>query len=180
MTGWQDDYETAGGRRDALYALMDARMHRLALQRSAPAEARHAGTDDGAHHWAPVTGLACPCGCMANGTEDSDDPIDVLGRQVNSDPLSEQEDREYRRGREYQRGLAAAAMRELGIAGIMHEPSYGRHFGGDGAAHHRPDGDRGSYVSPGRCPSCQAHLLITGTCPESQCKWWGKAPGWPE
>lgn len=129
---WADDFETQAERWDreyerraALRAAADAanvaRAYRQQLQ-----ESRHAGTDDGAHHWSSVTGLPrstpdrdarCPCGCQQAGADDSDDPLDVLGRQA-VDPLTAyeyaEEDRRLREQEEMRAWLEAHRPRNVG------------------------------------------------------------------
>lgn len=96
---WQDDFESLADRRAMAWAMRDARMHRLALQASAPDDVRHFGADGGLHHRTPhpPVSATCNCGCQArpwSAGDDSADPIDVLARQAGNDPLTA-----YERGR---------------------------------------------------------------------------------
>ena len=113
---WDRQYERQASLRAAADAANVARAYRQQLQ-----EMRHQGEDDGAHHWSPVTRLKCPCGCMQAGADDSDDPLDILGRQIDSDPLSQYERGQARADIE-RRAWELESMRDLGIGGIGHEP----------------------------------------------------------
>lgn len=122
---WQDDFESLADRRAMAWAMRDARMHRLALQASAPPEARHAGADGGLHHrtpHAPIAALAgCPCGCQDrpwSAGDDSGDPLDILASQADNDPLTA-----------YERGRARADIErrsaELAAMRVRFTPVYG-------------------------------------------------------
>ena len=123
--GWADDYETQEERWDRQYqrhADLRAAADAAALARSwrqQLQEMRHQGEDDGAHHWSRVTGLRCPCGCMSADalSDDSSDPIDILGRRA-VDPLTAreyaEEDRRLREQEEMRAWLEAHRPRNVG------------------------------------------------------------------
>ena len=117
--GWADDFQTQQERWDAQYkrhADLRAAADAAALARGWRETLRHMGTDGGLHHRTPAQPV-CGCGCQQTGADDSADPLDILGRQIDSDPLSQ-----------YERGQARADIErrawELESMRVRFSPRY--------------------------------------------------------
>jgi len=114
----RDDFDRLLWEREQADATRQARERRLALEKTAP-EDRHTGTDKGMHHWAAIVNEP---GWQPSVTADDTgtDPLHVIARLRDSDPLTQAERAAAERQAAYEaehRRYGAADIRDGQMAG---------------------------------------------------------------